>query len=266
MLEDNRQTEGKFKHCDNFRGYLLGFLKNEVIIVRSRCKQWSCAYCAEVNAKQWRAIIFDAVTKIGGDWFMMTITAHRNARTRKNSLKNLQNGLNRLMKRIQRQLPDGFKLHYVRVYEPHKNGRVHAHFLINWRPKDYKTPRKKSDPGSRWLKDAAPACGLGHQVKIELLNGGAGLAAMYVTKYMTKSLEMLGDGVRRVQTTQGFKQPTDVNPSVYEWRVQEELLERDLFTLWRMGLTVIDIAHKHTITTDDIVYGEYMPNFSWQDE
>jgi len=246
------------QYCENFTGYLVGVRAKEAIVIRTRCKQWDCPYCAEQNARQWRAIIIDAINKIGGEWYMMTLTAHKNATKRATSLKNIQSGWGKLSDRI-RRIADK-KAAYVRVYETHKNGRVHFHALTNWTPLDYKPPKIKSDPGSRWLKDNAVQCGMGHQVKIELIHGHAGLAAAYVTKYLTKSLAKLPPGVRRVQTSQDFRQPTDMTPSEYSWTVHEELYTRDLMELWSRGIDVIDLQLNLLITLDDCIRDFYEPS------
>jgi hypothetical protein len=243
--------------CENFTGWLVGSKPHETIVTRLRCKQWTCSYCAEQNARQWRAIIIDAVNKIGGQWYMLTLTAHRNATKRATSLKNIQSGWKLLIDRMRRI--NGGKFDYVRVYETHKNGRVHLHAMVNWIAPDYKPPKIKSDPGSRWIKDNAVQCGLGHQVKYELIKGHAGLCAAYVTKYLTKHLAVLPEGTRRVQTSQGFKQPTDMKPSEYTWTKQERITDRELVFLWTEGITVIDMQLNSVITLDDCPNGYYEP-------
>lgn len=188
---------------------------------------------------------------------MLTLTAHQNATKRITSLKNIQSGWKLLVDRMRRI--HGGKFAYVRVYETHKNGRVHLHAMTNWLASDYKPPKIKSDPGSRWVKDNAVQCGLGHQIKYELIHGHAGLCAAYVTKYLTKHLAALPEGTRRVQTSQGFKQPTEMNSSEYTWTVHETLFARDLMQIWSTNTNVLDIQLNHIITLDDCEGGFYDP-------
>lgn len=201
--------------------------------------------------------MIDAVNTIGGDWFFMTLTAHEKARTRDQSLINLQKGWKRLVERIRRQSDE--KVHYARIYELHRNGRVHMHFITNWRPKDYRHPASNAQSGSRWLKDNARQCGMGYQVRIERLDGHAGLVAAYVTKYITKSLERLPAGIRKIQTTQGFKQKVEIGQSEYEWQIFEKFTERDYLAFKRTGYNVRDIARDKTVNKVDFDNGDYAP-------
>lgn len=251
-----------FSECPNFTGYLLGLYDDRAILLRTRCKQWSCEVCAEVNRAQWRAVIIDAVNKIGGQWAFMTLTAHQNATTEETSLKNLQGGWKRLIERIKRQLEPGFKLHFVRVYEHHEDGRIHMHALINWIPKDYKEPKRKSSPGSRWLKDNAPQCGMGNQVKIIVIKGHAGLVAAYITKYMTKQMDAFPKGTRRIQTSQGFKQPNDFQDTNYLWKRIATLTKFEAELNWKYGYTITDVNLDRKVTMLDFPGECYKPHMT----
>jgi hypothetical protein len=187
----------------------------------------------------------------------MTITAHKNAHKANKSLVNIQNGWKRLVERIKRRC--NYKLHYVRVYEQHKSGEIHAHFIINWTPSDYKEPVEKNGPGSQWLKDAAAECGMGYITHIKEIKGRPGKVVNYITKYMTKELQDIPKGIRRVQTTQRFKQPAEGYDSDYVWRLFVKFTIHDLKAYWRLGIEPIDIDRGIPVTYDDFNETDYSP-------
>jgi len=245
------------RFCENFTGWLVGEKGKECIIVRTRCKQWSCEYCAEQNKLQWRAIIIDAVNKLGGEWYFLTLTAHENARTRANSLKNLQSGLPRLLDRLRRYC--GYSVQYVRVYELHRNGRVHIHALLGFGTNGVSEENAKRIPNQRWFKDNSRQCGMGFQVDFQRISGHAGLVAAYITKYVTKALGKLPANIRRIQTSQKFKQTTEINPSEYTWTIHETFTAKDLTHHFRLGHSVVDVALKRAVTYDDFEQTDYSP-------
>jgi len=230
---------------------------------------------------------------------MMTITAHEFCRSPKESLANLQRGWGELTDDSARWIrykgqwhyveglynmlraysPDS-PFDYVRVYEPHADGAIHAHFLTNYHPVDFREPRpevlitnpqtgsvfkreKVPEHGSRFLKNAARSCGMGHQTDIKILHGHAGLAAAYVTKYLMKSVEdsasKLPKGTARIITSRGFKEPTDSNPSDYEWTITQGFTIEHARRLWAQGYGIHDQDLKHRVSVDDFAHFEYSP-------
>lgn len=146
---------------------------------RADCKLWSCHECAENRRRQ-----FAARTGVGADKLIeqglrvshITLTAHRYWRSRDRSIQNFRANWPKLRKRIQRV---EMIFAYAMFAEQHKvNSTMHVHVLAT------QTQKK------RWWKDNAAECGLGHQVDVRAVEHG-GEAAMYATKYISKSLDVL---------------------------------------------------------------------------
>lgn len=225
--------------------------EQDTLVARARCKMWSCSHCAEVNRKQWRLRVYQAQNTLGDKWAFVTLTAHAYARDGPSSLNNLQNGWKRLSARMRRKFG---AFHYIRVYELHADGRWHWHMLVNFHFTDIKKRHQKDGkkiPYSAWIRDNARACGMGWYTHAENMRTVAG-AAKYVTKYMSKSLELLPKGVRRIQTSQGF--PKLANESELEWRMVSGVYWRDLQAAYEKRGKVIDISRDYEITTDDYLF------------
>jgi len=197
---------------------------------------------------------------------MMTLTAHEDDRTLKGSLRNLQKGwgvvkrpvMNPLTKKICH--PKGLHGHlalinpfsdfkYLRVYEPHKNNALHAHFLTDYHPLDYHHPEHDFQPGSRLLKDLARSHGMGYEVQIKCIGRDPTKAVRYVTKYLTKNLAQLS-GVRRIQTSGGFI-VQDSKPQDFTWSQVPDFHLRHFSALYGEGREVFDVNLDRQITYDD---------------
>lgn len=249
-------------YCQNFRAILAAYDGPDMLVARARCKQWSCPHCAEVNRKQWRLRVFQAQEKLGSEWAFVTLTAHSRATDGPSSLDNLQNGWKRLSARMRRKYG---AFHYIRVYEMHADGRWHWHMLVNFHFDDIAIRKQKDGkeiPYSKWMKKAAQECGLGYYTHAENMRSVAG-AAKYVTKYMSKNLEGLPPGIRRIQTSQGF--PKLENESELEWRMLSGVYWRDLKEAHDRRGNVIDISADKTLTTDDFL-STYIYPPEWADK
>lgn len=269
------------EHCPNFSGYLVGrgiapSVSGKALLVRMRCRNWSCEFCAEKNRSIWRARIIRSTQS--GEWFMMTITASAKDRTPKGSLRNLQYGWAKkelnwfnfitrewvvsrgLYGFMHDQNPDS-PFDYVKVFEPHKNGAIHAHFLTNYHFIDYRHPRetKKFSPkgkriplyGSRALKDASVYFGMGFEVQTRHIGDNAGLAASYVTKYLTKELANLPHGTHRIITSRNFLVPDEEKTSDFEWSRLVDFHIGDFYQLKMEGYSLYDVNLKHTVKSED---------------
>ncbi len=157
---------------------------------------WACPECALKNVKRWIARIIDGINSLGGDWYFLTVTAHKWWRGEK-SLINLRANWHKLRKRLARLAKKlGVKLEYVRVWEHHKDGSYHLHLIAN-------VPAT-----TKWLKDNSAKCGMGFMAhRDELVN--AGQAAGYVAKYMLKqssddTLHDFPKGARRIEVSSGW--------------------------------------------------------------
>lgn len=193
-------------------------------VVPLRCKQWDCDFCAQMNRETWVSHLINRLPKISDKWFLVTLTAHRNAHRAADraaaTLKNILGAQDKFIKRVRRAYP---ALEYVRVLERHKSGAFHVHFLATFGEVALSATefRGVASSGIRYrgsvytvIKTAAIECGMGYIVDVRPLVDGSlawqppALAARYVTKYMTKgNLAGLPPHTRRVQTSRGIGSP-----------------------------------------------------------
>lgn len=201
--------------CRKFSGRVVSG-ENHAIQHRLRCKMWSCAYCAVVNAKIWRTRLLKSAVQMMVDnpdtkFAFVTITLpakyHKtDAQTVEHASKFIQKNWDALSKRLKRWLG---QYQYVRVLESHKDGTLHIHVLITAHIPDviYKMSgrgkNRKRVGNSQVLRGHLEDVGFGyiHDVK-NLENRGENPTASalgiigYVTKYISKSLP-IHDAVQR---------------------------------------------------------------------
>jgi hypothetical protein len=181
--------------CRNSKTLIYGRHKVEkkLLICDVDCKTWACEDCADKMRRlhQLRIIEGCGVT-LGGDWCFLTITSHEKMRGYEATRKNLQEGMRKLFERMRRK--NGSR-HYILIHEYHADGvSLHIHMLYN------------CFVDERWLKDNARECGMGFEVKSELLRDPKS-SGKYVTKYLSKAIEQ-GDlfpkRFKRVRYSVGF--------------------------------------------------------------
>lgn len=167
-------------------------------IVKARCKLWSCEYCREVNAHQHYIRILNGSNKLidqGQPLTFVTLTCHENAKTPEQSQRNWTNGWKKLQTRYRRANKDKGHTENQFVYVPecHRNGRIHIHGIFT------------GLLSTRWWKDNARQCGMGHQAKAVKIKSGI-QATNYCTKYLTKQFleQELPSKMRRVNYSRGF--------------------------------------------------------------
>ncbi len=194
---------------------------NTCLLTRLRCKQWSCDYCANANRKMWRAFLAGQLPIISNDWYMVTLTAHPRMRTEEMSYKNLQRGIDVVMKRIRRVFG---KVQYVRVFEKHPtSAALHAHLLISdlspfvvpgcnknlqrsFLPITLRAGTEGTWSLRTWLKKSAHECHIGHQAAVEKVRDG--FAVWYVCKYLSKADQQITvKGLRHVSTSRRIGSP-----------------------------------------------------------
>lgn len=248
--------------CENFRAIIVDLSNDrQWYMSRVRCKMWSCKSCAEINKARWRAHIIDKINVIGtfDKWWFITVTAHRRAHkalAQIATIRNMQRGLKTLYDRLRRILVKGTeKLEYVRVYEPHKTKKFHAHLIVRatFSHASNEFDKKGNDKGlTRWLKDNCASCGLGYQASAKPIKSGlgvhAGFVSAYITKYLTKSLQ--GDftypkGLRRIQCSSGFGS-LDEKDSQFEWTMKSAIYADEVVTR-----RVTDLQTGQVVTLDD---------------
>ena len=206
-----------------------------ITFVRAACKMWSCPECALRNAKKWIARIIDGINKLDPDkWFFGTVTAHKWHRKEK-SLINLRTNWHKLRKRLARVAKQlGKELHYVRVWEHHKDGSYHMHFITN------------ISVSQKWLKSAASECGMGYMAHMEgLVN--AGQAAGYVAKYMLKqseaeTLHTFPKGAHRIEVSSKWVKWHDKASENWHYGGDLEMASSKAKMLKYHGKTVHDLA------------------------
>lgn len=229
-----------------------------VLFTRLRCRQWDCDYCARQNQRIWRGFLHEKLPEIASDWWMVTLTASSLTRTTMESYKNLQAGIDVLMKRIRRHHGE---IEYVRTFERHPSSEaIHAHFIIcglapyvltgawpNHQPGYLAVIERPYRAGcwtvQTYLKKMAHEAGMGYMADGKPLSGP--LAVNYVTKYLTKDLQGINiKGMRHVQTTRGIGSPAV--ESDYQWTVADYATAKD----FQPGEAVQDLQTGQTVEAD----------------
>jgi len=247
--------------CENFNAIIttVDTKQNQRLITRTRCKMWTCRYCAEVNRKIWRARIIEHINSYSElDWSWFTLTAHSKKRGAKNSLKNLRQAWDKMMKRIKRKYGKTHKIHYCRVFEEHKDGSYHLHCIISlkWQNLKVRTQKNgKSVSYDTWLARQARELKIGYYTHAANFEGKhAGYIAGYVTKYMTKLSPTMKDElgrVRHIQTSQNWTQFE--NESDLDWNMKSGYYEDDLLADIKAKRKVVDIQTGQYVTYDDFL-------------
>lgn len=195
----------------------------EALFTRLRCKQWSCDFCAKKNASIWRAHLKERLPNVSQEWWLLTLTAHRNTKTGQGSIANIRQNLERLLKRAKRVFGH---LEYVRTFERHpSSNRIHAHLIVSGlspyvaigssvknRPVAFGVTKRDTRNGvwsvKTWFKINAQECKIGMIADVRLIEGEPLFAVLYVCKYLTKAQQDLHiKGLRHVQTTRAIGGP-----------------------------------------------------------
>jgi len=224
----------------------------EALFTRLRCKQWDCEYCAEKNAKTWQYWLVEKLPNISDDWYLVTLTAHSKTRTTLDSLMNLRNNTEALIKRVKRVW--GNDIEYARVYERHPTSEaIHAHFImtgitpyvvnvcsVKLRPMAIGVTERKGHVGTwsakTWFKKNAQELHMGYMADVKRLQGNPRDVAFYVTKYLTKDQQAFRvPYLRHVQVTQGIGSPEFEH--TYEWTPVSYITSRT----FQAGTRVLDL-------------------------
>ena len=232
--------------------------KGVVLFTRLRCKQWSCPYCAEKNQAIWRAFLYERMPGVADNWWFMTLTAHSRMRSQDASYKNLQRGIDVMMKRVRRVFGE---IDYVRVFEKHPTSdALHAHLCIsNLTPFVVPGCHRNLVPGfmavltrgsaegvwalRTWIKKTAQECNIGYMADVQVLNGN--YAVHYATKYLTKaSQDIKIKGLRHVQTTRNIGSPQGESDRI--WQVGDYVTARD----FKARETLLDLQTGEAIPPD----------------
>jgi hypothetical protein len=143
--------------------------------------------------------------KIGFPVQFTTLTMHRKVRDRDASIERWRETWPKLRKRCKRACPE---FHYATLPEKHKDGTVHFHLL------------ETSGLAERWYKDNCASIGLGFMVDVQAVRN-ASRAVSYVTKYLTKSLQVDNwpTGFHRFRFSAQWPDIGSVETPSEQWRV-----------------------------------------------
>lgn len=247
------------KFCENFNAIITAKDGNTRLLTRTRCKMWTCAYCANINRKIWQARIIEHINQNKDlDWSWFTLTAHSKKRGAKSSIKNLRGAWDKLIKRIKRKYSQIDKIHYIRVFEEHKDGSYHLHCIISLKWQNIKIRASKDGSSTsydKWLAKQARELKIGYYTHAANFDGKhAGYIAGYVVKYMTKlSVTMKQElgRIRHIQTTQGWTKFENENP--LDWNMKSGYYEDDLIEDIKSKTKVLDIQTGQYVTYDDFL-------------
>lgn len=227
-----------------------------MLVTRTRCKQWTCSYCAQVNRKQWNARLIDHINKKGGKWGWFTLTAHSNKRGEFKSIKNLRDAWGTLRKRMKRKYG---KFDYCRVYEPHKDGSYHLHCIVSFHFDDLVTRKSKDGKNvsySKWLSKTAKELAIGWYTHADNVdkNHHGGYVASYISKYITKlSVKEKSEigRIRHIQCSQSWAKLTDEKK--YSWKLATGVYEKDLDDIIEKGGNILDIQTGLSLSYDNFI-------------
>lgn len=262
-------------YCPNFQSLLVGIDGEKLLIVRTRCKMWTCPHCATINQKMWRARIIQHISENNHlNWTWFTLTAHSKKRGLA-SLASIRRAWDTLIKRMKRKYG---KFQYCRVFERHLDGSYHLHAIASFHFNDIKERKSRSDGTktkySVWLKKNASELKLGYYTHADdILTTHAGYIASYVTKYMTKLSDIAKEEygrVRRIQVSQGWtKWQKDIGEKMV-WQLEGGIFEQDLDNARRADVYYVDLNTGEKLSYDNFSeHIVYPPEFgaaydAWQ--
>lgn len=256
--------------CKRFKGIAITKdIPDMVAVVRLRCKMWDCEYCSKKNRHIWYAHLSERLPDVSTNWYFITLTAHSHSHASGKTLEACQRGIDLLLKRLRHIA----KVSYVRVFEKHKSGAIHAHLILSgietrvyWRKTknggkswNFKPISNHSWSIKSWLKKQAIEVGLGYQVDCEHIGGDIQKTCNYILKYMTKDMQSGFDkkGLRRIACSQNIGTPKP--ESEYSWFLAEGITPRDLYLADREKRIVYDLSAKHQVTLDDFEHVNIYP-------
>lgn len=260
--------------CSRIKGVMVShdYKPGYITLIRIRCEMWSCPDCGPRNAIRWRAYLlkrFNLPELRERKWVFATITAHRNAHKAGPiaTLKNLQNAWKRLYDRMLRRYG---KFEYVRVFEQHKSGRYHMHFLIDIGERyDACEFVIKDDldefrhPECKWLRKTCASLGAGWRVHMRRVweaqtrTANVGLVVGYIMKYMSKNMSIMEfpKHQRRIQTSRKIGSPNTDAKGRGSWDHMRDVPE----SILKNGKPVLDMSTGEVLTIESFEGEGYYP-------
>jgi len=269
----------KQNYCPNYSQSIVSDTEHgSKLIARTRCKMWSCDYCAKINRKLWQARIMNQV-KIDTDkkWYFWTITlAPWDHDGTLHSIQIWRNVWDKLIKTLKRKLG---RFNYLRVFEEHKDGTLHVHMLADESYDDVEIitelnedETKNTRHHSAEFKKLLLKYGLGYIHDIQpitdkkKINAVHALVASYVTKYLTKNIQSqirvllkkndMGR-IRLIQTSQNWAQVKQQIKS--DWTIGDIKLY-EAHDIWKNGGKIVDINNDIELEEIDFHDVGHYPN------
>lgn len=243
----------------------------QALFTRLRCKQWTCDYCAQKNARMWQYWLIERLPQVSDNWWLVTLTAHSKRRTTVQSLQNIREKIDTLVKRIKRVF--GNDVEYARVFEIHPTSEaVHVHiimsgltpfvaFVVNEKAKELTIPlytrtKYRCWNVRTWFKKMAFDLGMGYEADVQAFNGDISLLAFYVVKYLTKEQGKLNiKHLRHVQVTRGIGKPKF--EASYTWETASYITAR---TFAEPNTRITDLDTKRVIDNQYWEHTGYYPD------
>lgn len=261
--------------CHRIKGVMVSddFKPGYRTLIRIRCKQWGCPYCGPVNAIQWRAYLLDTFNKRLGHekWCFFTITAspaaHRSGA--KATLLQLQKAWKKLYDHLLRRYGKGFQ--YLRVFEQHKSGNFHMHFLLNcgvqYDAHGFTIKDKLDEfrhPECKWLSKVMKKMTGAWRVHVKRVwddvakTENVGLVVGYVVKYLGKQMVDIDmpKHQRRIQTSRKIGSPKTASKGAGTWT---HLRDVPLHMVKASPLPVLDFSTGEILTETSFEGEAYYP-------
>lgn len=218
----------------------------QVIHIAVPCGRKTCKFCAnEIRKSHFKRVAYTMQHRQDWKWFFVTTTGkswwHDVDDKAGISLILIRKTWSKFRKRMARAMKG--KMVWLRVYEQHKSGVYHVHFIVGtdnewWRDdgmNEFKVITQKSkrkqkrkrlvtsvrlttDRRSRWVKKHWFASGGGYQINLkEIVMGENAIAPIkYVVKYTVKSST---DTNRVVEYSRNFPKLGYEDKTKYDWLV-----------------------------------------------
>jgi len=184
-------------------------------IIKTRCGQWTCPYCAQVNRIHHYYTIKDGCDGLqnrGYNFSFVTLTSHQSLKTMEQTYKVWQKAWRKLSTRYRRAVAKTGDLPpcFVYISEAHADGRLHWHGIFS------------GDIPQRWWKDNCAECGLGYMAESEQLQTAL-QAANYCLKYIVKNIGQDIDiaRFRRINYSRNFPR-VDYDKTSASWHILEK--------------------------------------------
>ena len=224
------------KFCQSTAPFIWSDFEEEKkrIIYKTRCKQWSCEYCAKVNYYQhWLRSVkgIENLENQGYKFDFVTLTSHERLTGTVQTYKVWKSAWQKLSTRYRRAYTKTYELPSAYVYVPelHADGRIHIHGVFS------------GHISKRWWKDNARSCGLGYQcetVQVEDRSKGINYALKYVSKSMGQNIGI--DNFRRINYSRNIP-PLRRTETENSWNIlfKIEAIEALIEDAWKQDKDVI---------------------------